>query len=80
MWDLLWAKIALGQVFPRILRFSPGQFHSTSAQLKSKSRKISSSPSSSSRWSPGCEISLQVTVRPWQLLPDPSIKEYFIQI
>ena len=38
MWDLWWTKWH-GQVFPRVLRFFPCQFHSTVAPLKGKSRK-----------------------------------------
>jgi hypothetical protein len=33
-------KVALGLVFPRVLRFSPCQFHSTGAPLLGKGQKI----------------------------------------
>jgi hypothetical protein len=33
-------EVALGQVFPRILRFFPSQFHSTGAPLLGKGQKI----------------------------------------
>jgi hypothetical protein len=32
-------KVAMGQVFPRVLRFSPCQFHSTGAPILGKTKK-----------------------------------------
>jgi hypothetical protein len=61
-------KVALGQVFPRVLRFIPVNFIPPVLHYKEKRKQSSSSQ--------GCTISLKAAVRPWHLLRGPSQKNY----
>jgi hypothetical protein len=54
-------KVALGQVFPRVLRFSPVNFIPPVLHFLEKRKNLSSFPSSSSQ---GCTISLKAPMCP----------------
>jgi hypothetical protein len=63
-------KVALGQVFPRVLRFSPVNFFPPVLHYTEKKTLII--------FITGLQISLKAAVRPWHLLRGPSLQNPFL--